>query len=88
MPAETRCDCCDLPVASCGKAAEQAQRVHERAHRRWLVREGWFSAQYPVKCCGCGTWHQPGILIRRENFGVIADYRAYCCAPDMPGGVR
>lgn len=30
---EARCTCCDLPVSSCGKAAEQRQRATARAER-------------------------------------------------------
>lgn len=80
-----RCDCCDLPVESCGKAAEVAQRAALDAWRKWLCRHGWFRSNYAGSCHQCGTEFKAGSVIRSGGFtGRGGVYVAACCAPDMP----
>lgn len=37
---EERCECCDLPVYSCGRSAEAQQRREDEVADSWGV-EGW-----------------------------------------------
>lgn len=71
----TRCECCDLPVSSCGKAVEVAQRQQRIAERARLLAAGWFVARYAGECGGCGDWFEAGTLIRRDGEG----WRSECC---------
>ena len=80
---EPRCECCDLPESSCGKVAESRQRTEDQAHRRYLIRIGWFASNYPGKCDRCETQFGPGTLIHANG---MKTYLAQCCAPDRPGG--
>lgn len=72
----TRCECCDLPSESCGRALEQQERVESARHRGSLVRAGWFPAQYAGACGTCGEWFKEGSLI---HAGPGA-WEAECCA--------
>lgn len=73
---EARCDCCDLPVYACGKAAEQAQAREARQTRaRLLATPGWFAAAHPGRCAACGEHFPPGTPITRHPDG----WRAACC---------
>lgn len=79
------CECCDLPIESCGRAAEAKQRAELQEWRRWLVRHGWFRSNYPRVCHRCETGFKAGSVIRSDGFtsrgGV---YVGECCAPEMP----
>lgn len=76
---EDRCDCCDLPVSSCGRAVEQRQRDEERARReRALDEDGTIEAVYPGVCPTCGTYFLPGEPLRRHN---RAWFPVLCCQP-------
>jgi hypothetical protein len=44
----TRCDCCDLPVESCGKSLEQQQRAAARAERP--PHGATTAARFPGRC--------------------------------------
>jgi len=76
---EQRCECCELPVYSCGKAVEDRQRRYEQAERAALLaRPSWFAAHYRGPCDSCGVWFEPGTPIT-----IAADaggWRAECCA--------
>lgn len=79
--AEPRCQCCDLPAYSCGKATEDRQRRERRAEReRLLGLPGWFAAEYPGVCAECGEYFEAGIPIRRETDNGRLGWRAWCCA--------
>lgn len=71
-----RCDCCDLPVESCGKAVEQRQRIERRAHVEEMNRKGWIPSRYGGVCIECGHGYKVGGLIK----GSIAGYKGECCA--------
>jgi hypothetical protein len=73
---EQRCECCDLPVSSCGKAAEAVQRQQLMAERALLLAAGWFPARWAGECAGCGYWFKMGALIRRDG----EDWRSECCS--------
>jgi hypothetical protein len=71
-----RCECCDLPVASCGKAAETKQRAERAAEVRSLKAWGFHPADYPGACGHCGVPFPPGTLIRHfHGHGWVAE----CC---------
>jgi hypothetical protein len=74
MP-ESHCECCDLPVKSCGKAAEREQRRADRAERERLQQSGWTPAQYAGTCHRCGEWFPVDSLIRYDGDG----WRSECC---------
>jgi hypothetical protein len=78
---EPRCTCCELPVSSCGKAAESRQRQQDQAHQRYLIKNGWFRSQYPGACDRCQEPFRPGTLIHANG---LKSYLAICCAPEMP----
>lgn len=69
----TRCDCCDLPVASCGKAAEQRQRAEAKADRPRHGAE--VVARFSGRCPYGNERITPGDrLVYDEEYG-------WCCAP-------
>lgn len=76
MPTETRCDCFDLPVESCGKAAEQKQRKQAAQERQRLAALGWFPASYPGTC-KCGEPFDQGDLIVMDL--AARRWIAACC---------
>lgn len=78
----TRCECCDLPVTSCGKAAEGRQRAEARAERERLARLGAFVAVWPGHCVRCGEPFQAGDLILSSGLPIPTGfgYLAGCCA--------
>lgn len=60
-----RCTCCDLPVASCGKALEDARRAAAAAERTVrLAFPGWVAAAWPGLCLRCGDRFAAGAPIR------------------------
>jgi hypothetical protein len=72
-----RCDCCDLPVESCGRAVEQRLRKEDaNARSEALSAYGWFRAQYAGQCAGCGEHFAVG-----DPISYVADgkYKSYCC---------
>lgn len=85
----TRCDCCDLPLESCGKQAEARALAAERAlNLRLLALRAWFPATYGGACGQCGERFEPGTPITsfmlRGDGGML--YRAPCCAtPEETG---
>lgn len=81
MTAVPRCDCCDLPLSLCGKAGETRQRSEDQAHRRYLIKNGWFPSNYSGKCDRCETPFVPGTLIHANG---LKTYLAICCAPEVP----
>ena len=74
---DERCSCCDLPVSSCGKAAEQRQRAELAAERTRLRAKGWFTSLYPGTCASCGEPYEARALITVER---PRGWRAECCA--------
>lgn len=79
----TRCECCELPLYSCGKAAAQKQETEEKKFRTELAARGWFASQFPGSCRGCGEDFEPGSLIHGTSDGYGHRGRKYfaeCCA--------
>ena len=80
-----RCTCCDLPVESCGRAAEKRQqRAEQEARAELLVTRGWFPARYPGSCAGCGSYFRVGEPIRvnrNRRWTEPVTYVASCCQP-------
>ena len=73
---EPRCDCCDLPVSMCGKAAEQRQRAAEAARvEELLALPGVIAARYSGRCGGCGSGFTEGAPIKRKDGSWVGD----CC---------
>lgn len=71
-----RCDCCDLPVESCGRAVEARQRQElANARSQALALYGWFRAQYAGRCSQCGEPFKEGDPICAIDGG----YKSYCC---------
>ena len=58
--AEARCECCDLPVAMCGRAAESRLAALARAERaRLLALPGVWAAEFPGVCPACRERIEP-----------------------------
>lgn len=74
MASGDRCDCCDLPVESCGKAIEK-KRLKDAADEktRLLTLPGFFEARYPGVCGHCGEHFDAGTPIRNYQYGWV------CC---------
>lgn len=74
-----RCDCCDLPVESCGKAVEdRARKEDANARSRALATPGWWQARWPGVCASCRSGFAEGDPITvAHNEGYIS----YCCLP-------
>lgn len=78
MPSETRCDCCDLPTAMCGKASEQRIWREERARLNQLLRTPpWFAAIYTGVCGSCNERFPVGYPIRAI---LGKGYIGACCS--------
>lgn len=76
----SRCDCCDLPVESCGKRVEAARVAADRAERaRLLDLPGVFAAVYAGRCVGCGEGFAEGWPIRRYSKVASEGYVGPCC---------
>ena len=74
---EPRCECCDLPLYSCGKAVEVQQRQAEQQERAVLLSSpGWVAARWPGQCGVCAEWFKAGTPIQADDCG----WRAQCCA--------
>lgn len=80
----TRCDCCDLPVESCGKAAAQREAEVERVIREVVLLEpGTIEAKFTGPCKGCGTWVKVGDPIRLHEGDWMG---RLCCAATFEDG--
>lgn len=78
-----RCDCCDLPVESCGKAAEARLRAEAARDRDRLLRAGWAPAVYPGRCAVCQQGFPTGMLIRQAKpKDGRYHWTAECCAEE------
>lgn len=68
MSAEARCTCCDLPLISCGRVAEQRQRdelLRERARLRKTA--GSVLAKFGGTCVSCEEWYPAGTVIVADD---------------------
>ena len=73
---EPRCECCDLPLYSCGKALEVQFRLAEQQERADLLScPGWFAARCLGQCGVCGGWFEIGTPILAD----VCGWRAQCC---------
>ena len=73
-----RCDCCDLPVISCGRFVEQQLRQETAQERARLAGlPGVFLAVFSGACATCGERITPGDTIRRA--GNASGYTGECC---------
>lgn len=72
----SRCDCCDLPIESCGKEAELRQRWDTQQARAQLRLKGYFPALFDGTCQGCDERFTAGTLIR---FTIPDGWTAECC---------
>jgi hypothetical protein len=78
--AASRCDCCDLPASSCGKAVEAARAAADRQERRRLLDlPGVFHARWPGSCAGCGERFAVDDPIRRFSKVIAEGYLGPCC---------
>jgi hypothetical protein len=78
MPTQELCECCELPLVSCGKAAEAKQRAQAKAVRATLLcRPGWFPSSFPGPCARCSEWFEVGTPIRKD---VVKGWLAECCS--------
>ncbi|HEY0641269.1 MAG TPA: hypothetical protein VGD67_26875 [Pseudonocardiaceae bacterium] len=78
-----RCDCCDLPVDYCGKAAEARQRSEAAAERAALLSHpAWMAANYPGSCRVCGERFEAGTPITLDR--ATLTWTAQCCASGVP----
>lgn len=76
----SRCDCCDLPVESCGKRIEAARAAADRAERaRLFDLPGVFRALWPGSCAGCGERFAEGDPIKRFSKVIAEGYLGPCC---------
>lgn len=73
----SRCDCCDLPEASCGKAIEQRQRADAARRAGELAARGYIRAAYPGTCATCSEPFGSGAHITGALHG---GWTAECCA--------
>ena len=79
---EQRCECCELPIYSCGKSKQDQQRRDEQRERAALLaRPSWFAAHYRGQCSACGEWFERGTPITAGAGG----WRAECCADSKEG---
>ena len=82
--ADGRCDCCDLPLFSCGKALEARQRKELLSRRaRLLARAEYFPAAYGGRCGRCSEPIAPGDPIKSDlSFGSRVYVGGLCCDGD------
>lgn len=77
-----RCDCCDLPVESCGKAIEDRQRAEAHAEReRLLTLPGVIAADLAGRCARCHGRVEVGDPIRHERGQGWHGWRDLLCCP-------
>lgn len=80
--AERRCDCCDLPVSSCGVEAERRQAQAATVRRaQLLMLPGVIPARYAGPCCTCGERFDVGAPIRPVD-GNRGRWQCLECCPD------
>jgi hypothetical protein len=80
---EARCDCCDLPITSCGRAAELRQRAAATAEgRRLLALPGAIPARYAGLCGSCDEPFAEGDPITRYHQGRFGTWRSLTCCPE------
>jgi hypothetical protein len=75
---EERCECCDVPLYSCGKAAQAAQAAELRAQiQRALQEPGVYAAKILIRACpGCKSAVPVGHPIRKTRDGWVG---VLCC---------
>lgn len=79
-----RCECCDLPIESCGKEIEQHQIAEHAAANAELMTRGWFPAKYPGECAACGSPFDTNDMIRlHTTTGAHRCYIAECCKEEI-----
>lgn len=76
---EPLCTCCDLPLSSCGKAAEDRQRAADRQRETALVGRGFIAAKFSGVCAGCGDHYGVGAMIRFAG-PPTSGWVTECCA--------
>lgn len=82
---EPRCECCDLPVASCGKAAEQLARREAMLERQRLAQlPNAMPAQYAGTCGACGEWFKVGDIIGPPRPFGLNTWVGPCCLGNAP----
>lgn len=65
MKREARCECCDLPIYSCGKADARRLAAEAEADRwRLLSMPGVIPAAFASRCVTCGDRYPKGTPIR------------------------
>lgn len=76
--AEDRCDCCDVPLYSCGRALAARQAADLRAQiERALQEPGVVPAAYLIRSCpGCRSVVPVGHPIRKTRDGYVG---VLCC---------
>ena len=74
-----RCDCCDLPVESCGKAAEKRERAAALAERERLLAAGALTARYAGLCSRCSDRIREGDPIKPDP-DREGGWLGECCA--------
>jgi hypothetical protein len=80
---DARCDCCELPIASCGKAAELRQRAAEATERRRLLNQpDAIPARYAGLCGSCDEPFAEGDPITRYPQGRFGTWRSLSCCPE------
>lgn len=80
---EPRRVCCDLPVESCGKAAELLVRREAMLERQRLAQiRGAMPAQYAGTCGACGAWFAVGDIIGPPPSGALIGWAGPCCLGD------
>jgi hypothetical protein len=83
----TKCECCDLPEYSCGKAAAKRQEMEAKGRAAELVGRGWFPAKWPGACRECGSEFDAGALIKGGPYGYRG-YLADCCSEVVSGEAK
>lgn len=79
---EPRCDCCWLPISSCGKAAEQRETLRTRQLHAYLRRcRDWLDSCFDGVCAECGEPFKAGTPITR-SLRMGQGWRAACCATE------
>lgn len=82
-----RCECCDLPVESCGKAVELRQRDEAAARRRALIAtRRYFPSQYAGRCSSCHERYAAGALITPQLVDGERRWVSECCADEAVTG--
>lgn len=80
----TRCDCCDLPVESCGKALEQRQRDEAmRERKRLMSQPGARPAGFFGRCGRCDEQYGIGAIIAPPDPGTTG-WLGPCCVGTSP----